>query len=996
MSAETVVIRRRRRRRPLAYDGSPASNKGRGPRAEGQAIIFDRLIELCLTFLIIFSPLPYGSNRPWPVAIIEITAALMFFLWGFKTISNGKVESLRNTLTLFIFLFIGYVCLQRFLPSGIYLPSSVYPWATKTALIKVISYSIIFFVTLNTIRTKRQIGRLLSAMVIMGILMSIFFLMRYYGFKAPQGFVNRDHFAGYLGMIIPLALGFLFIPSRTIGKGQHSNIGRYSLVLPEQKLLIFFTAVVMSVVLFFTMSRGGMVSFTIALLFMTGLMVTRKSLRKNGLILLAAALLIALTVIWLGAMPVIERIGSMKDEISSIHFAGRIRIWQGTINTIKDFPIFGTGLGTFNYIFPKYQFSDIIDKHYTYAHSDILEMLSETGIAGFTFFAFGALLFVTYAIRRFYARHYPWCIGLSLGFFGSLASISSHSFVDFGLKMPANAVLLSIILALFLIVLNYDHKSHNKHPYNEIQYPIYGIRYSRYPLYTLTVLLTGSLIFASIRPLIKEDPMNAAYHHALGKSYIREAKGTNTKEISIEHMESALESYKEAVRLNPTNAKYHQSLAWTYGWLAGRLNEREYTRLAHQHFQTAISFEPNSAYRHRAYAIWLFNHPSSKNIQKAVVEYRKAIEIEPRLGAEAIVKYYRYKKDYERVVEILPGTQENDLGVLRALIKEKGLKYSMNFVRFFKTYPKNPELHFWIADRNAYGNEFPLEFTEEHYRVVFENAPRNAEYRKWYGMHLGFKRKYGRAVENLQMAIDMGLDPESENEAIRYIALYKERALRQTPGDYAKESEEYRKDSADEFAAAISLEPNNPYLRRTYALWLFDHANEENIEKGVTEYREAIKLNPRLGGEAILDYYKYENDYKKVTEILPGTEKTDLAALKYLARQKGLSYAMDFAKFFKTYSYNTPMHFYIVGQSYHDKDFPWEFTEEHYRIVLRNAPRTAVYRMWYGLHLSWAKKYEGGLQNLRVAIDMGLSPEDEGKARKAIAKCRTVLKERYK
>ncbi|MCJ7771506.1 MAG: hypothetical protein MUP22_00055, partial [Desulfobacterales bacterium] len=183
------------------------------------ASFYDRLIEFLLIFLIVFTPLAYGSVEPGSIAIFEITAAIMALLWFFKMIANGKFEFVRSPFIGLIFLFILYISLQLILP--VISPNtvrSIYPWATKTELLKVISYALIFLVTLNTIKTKQQITRLLSVIILVGFFMGIFYLMRYFGVNAPRGFINHNHYSAYLAMIIPVSLSFCFINTSAIAR----------------------------------------------------------------------------------------------------------------------------------------------------------------------------------------------------------------------------------------------------------------------------------------------------------------------------------------------------------------------------------------------------------------------------------------------------------------------------------------------------------------------------------------------------------------------------------------------------------------------------------------------------------------------------------------------------------------------------------------------------------------------------------------------------------
>ncbi len=742
--------------------------------------ISDAIIELCLIFLIIFTPLAYGAIESWGIAVFEVTAAIMAFIWLLKMLKNRTFEFIKTPLTLFIFLFIGYVFFQyQSLVFGLW--SSVYRNATKTELFKIISYALIFFVTLNTIKTKQQIMRILLVVIPMGFFMSIFYLIRYFGVKAPRGIINSDHFSAYLGMIIPLGLGVFFARDAQYARRDTQYAIRF---------LLFFCVIIMSVALFFTMSRGGMFSFIAALLFMAVLTSQRKSFKRKGWVLSAVIILIIFTIAWLGATPVVERVLSIKVEISSRYFGGRFPIWQGTLNLIKDYPIFGTGLGTFNDIFPKYQPLEIISRHYTHAHSDILQVLSETGIIGFLLTAVCGILFFAQGFKQFNSRHNPWVIGMCIGVFGSLTSIFIHSFTDFNLHIPANAILLLIILALFIRILNYKHDG-----IFSLRNTQYSLRNTKFILYPATVLLAGIFIIVCIKPAIadyyfrqatvnkpqltndkeqelifairytliamKLDPLNAAYHYEAGKLYAKQVSSNQSPFIMENHLDNAHSAYKQAVKLNPTNSQYRQSLAWSYGQLlsVSKLSDEDYNQRAIEEFEKSIFYNPNNPYRYRSYALWLFSNPTKENIENGVKDYKKAVELEPKLIEEALKEYSKYQNDYEKLFEILPETQDNDYAAFRLLEKEKGLKFAIDFAnKYLKTYVYNAKIHFTIADASFYSKDLSWDFTEEHYNIAFKNDPDNAYYRYWYAVHLTYVKKLKEAKKQFYNVIKM--DPK--------------------------------------------------------------------------------------------------------------------------------------------------------------------------------------------------------------------------------------------
>ena len=266
---------------------------------------------------------------------------------------------------------------------------------------------------------------------------------------------------------------------------------------------------------------------------------------------------------------------------------------------------------------------------------------------------------------------------------------------------------------------------------------------------------------------IQLDPTNASYHYQLGQQY----HISHTTYYILD----AIDEYTKSIELNPTNSQYHQSLALAYGALADSLIYRpDFYKKTHGEFETAISLEPKDSYRYHTYAIWLLEHPTGENIKIAVKMYRKVIEFNPKLtevelAEEAIEKYYKSQKNYEKLIAILPGEKRSDIWFYNFLEKKEGIKYAANFAeKFLKTYSTNAELHFWIAHNSVYDGSFPWDFIEKHYEVAFKNDPRNGFYRLYHGIHLCFRKQYQAALKELEMSLTM--DNSDEQLARKYIA----------------------------------------------------------------------------------------------------------------------------------------------------------------------------------------------------------------------------------
>ena len=140
---------------------------------------------------------------------------------------------------------------------------------------------------------------------------------------------------------------------------------------------------------------------------------------------------------------------STSEEIlnNPYTYGSRMRTWHGTLHLIKDHPFTGTGIGTFVTSFPRYRLSGVDGLH-VYTHNDYLQVVSEMGIfvlAIIVWLLFGTLRtgFKTFLRTRSTLKQ-----GITLGATAGIVAIVIHSFVDFNLHIPANAILFTVLAAI--------------------------------------------------------------------------------------------------------------------------------------------------------------------------------------------------------------------------------------------------------------------------------------------------------------------------------------------------------------------------------------------------------------------------------------------------------------------------------------------------------------------------------------------------------------------
>jgi O-antigen ligase len=159
-------------------------------------------------------------------------------------------------------------------------------------------------------------------------------------------------------------------------------------------------------------------------------------------------LIVFFFLIWIGHDAISDRLSDPSSPTAT-----RITLYQDTLNIFSDFPVFGTGFGTFQYIYRKYKTVD--DQFfYEHTHNDYLEILSNLGLIGFLIVLVGIVLFLRKILLRWIERKDPYAKGITLGGVCAVFAILTHSLVDFNLHVPANALFLSIILGLIFNTVN--------------------------------------------------------------------------------------------------------------------------------------------------------------------------------------------------------------------------------------------------------------------------------------------------------------------------------------------------------------------------------------------------------------------------------------------------------------------------------------------------------------------------------------------------------------
>ena len=383
--------------------------------------------KLSTIFIFLFFLLVLFQMIPLPSGVIKVLSPQTYELRNSLSTFNSQLLTLNSKFSI-----------------------SFVPFLTKVEFLKWLTLSGFFLFLLSwKYFDQRAVRKLILVVLCVGVFESLYGMFEFFsGHKhilhlkmdhlissVTGTFINRNAFAGYLLMVIPLSMGYLFSREpHQMGRSMGWRLRLSS--LDGKSLLIAFGIVLMILSLLFSASRMGiaslLLSFSLISLLFRNPEEGKRFSRPSILILSLAVLWAA----WVGLDAVISRFFTTSES-----FEDRWTIWVNTFQIIKDYPLFGTGLGTLVQVFPMYR-SFHIRGLVTHAENDFLQLIAEVGLLGIGLL--GILFFYLFycgvsGIRSLSFRDPKRYIGMG-GIVGILA-LMFHSLVERNIQVPSNAFL---------------------------------------------------------------------------------------------------------------------------------------------------------------------------------------------------------------------------------------------------------------------------------------------------------------------------------------------------------------------------------------------------------------------------------------------------------------------------------------------------------------------------------------------------------------------------
>ncbi|MFH1523132.1 MAG: O-antigen ligase family protein [Patescibacteria group bacterium] len=540
------------------------------------------LVLYILIVLIIFPPFFDGGNN---IFVKEITLILIAFAFLFLCFNkNSKEVHLLKDLASLPFIFL----VLFFFLSLITVFFSTSPYNSFIVCIQYLSYGILFFTVAKFKFKKNEIDILIK--IFLGVssllcLIGIYFYITGSYCRITSTFYWPNPFASYLLFSLPLSLSWLIKKAEPTRKA----------LLSALVLVILLSSFIL------TGSRGAFISLLFGSLIY--IFYVYKEILKNYkliLVLIIASFLFSSFLYYFKEDNYLLLIRNTENQIKIDNSTSiRMNYWRGTWEIFKDYPLSGSGLGTFGTIYPQYQKDPISAGKY--AHNLYLEMLAETGpLVLITF-----LLFFIFFYRKVYKSLSKNVYTLPI-FIGTLAFLI-HNGVDIGWHFSANTIVFWLFLGLlhnltsdkeeklFSKILDWLKRFKTKNniiKYRVINYTV--VMLAGLIMITAITLLTSSYFYARGVKLLNKGETALAraaftksvflypqpnYLRSLGINIYSQGFNSQEKAESEKYYNKALEIADRIIKLDPRNSLNYELRGKVYYGL------REFTRAENDFFK---------------------------------------------------------------------------------------------------------------------------------------------------------------------------------------------------------------------------------------------------------------------------------------------------------------------------------------------------------------------------------------------------------------------------
>ncbi|MDD3952807.1 MAG: O-antigen ligase family protein [Lentisphaeria bacterium] len=710
----------------------------------------DTIILAGIGLVLVFSPLAFGAVHVWAYAFVELVVFFLLALWCLDrwVISRQKpFQWVSTPLNGFALLIMALILIQTApLPAfvvdllspkvfadktqirdllaqggdeanpGKWFALSYYLHSTQVQGLKLAAVFGVFFLVVNTVRSKGRINFLIYLLVFVGLFEALYGIAQYFRHSAKilwlgkwtgvgtGTFLGSNHYAFYMEMAFCLCVGVV-LALRQRGRRMvsgfqtpRSRIQRWVAVFsPEstrpRQLFFLFVAIFLGVALLSSGSRGALIAAALGMLFVAFLYLKKGHARYAGLVfmLFAAALGSGL---YLGTDYTLEKFNHPEG------FYGRMRVTQSVVPMIEDYPAFGVGLGNFQFLYPRHVPGNKDGVASTgHAHNDWIEAIAELGLLGGGLIIGAFFLYLHRMFRIWRQRNDPHAVGIGAGVMAAAIATGFHSFFDFSLHYLANPLTLAAILALGWVAVHRRGAGYSESFFYGTR-TFFLTRFQRIGLFAVVLAVIGLGMSLSLRHGLAEAYCPSEWNSTMNLDLkpdadkIQEAISYNGRNadyyfkqamqkldyrmkfqsVAPNESQRIIDSLTKAIGLNPARSIYWVVLAkrWVAKSYDGYGYVTQWLPLADQCYDMAVKCAPGDGkllFQAAAHWLWrsaMFSADSVENAavnnaisrQEAVSKFQKlfqrALAIDPEHWKKAAELVWMYYPEDTMIYALAP------------------------------------------------------------------------------------------------------------------------------------------------------------------------------------------------------------------------------------------------------------------------------------------------------------------------------------------------------
>lgn len=461
-------------------------------RPESADLVHDGGVFFGFLCLLVWAPLPLGSNRVWAVGLLLLAAVAL--LGAAVWVWRGHIQLAQSRLTGFRFpigLLAAMVALSWFqvvpLPGAWVKALSPMAFGAQGGLESMtlsvdvfqsqimaglsFTYLCMFLLAVLCVRNAGRLDTVAQVLVWSGVLQAVMgavlfsvqaqyriFFVDVSHTRMIGSYVYHNSLAGYLCMCLSVGVGLMLARLGDTPRTAPLWTARLRAVIefvlsPKMRLRLLLVIMVIALVL--TRSRMGNTAFFVAMLVvgLAGVVLARKTAPQTIALIISLIVIDVLIVgTGVGLEKVVERIQDTELTDASGGKAESVQARTEAARTalalVGDYPVVGSGGGSFYNVFLGYRTPRYGYTYVDHTHNDYVEIASDYGLLGLG--VLGTLVMVTLVtVLRVMARRrsvLPW--GVAFGVAMAIVGLLLHSTVDFNLQIPANALTIVVILAM--------------------------------------------------------------------------------------------------------------------------------------------------------------------------------------------------------------------------------------------------------------------------------------------------------------------------------------------------------------------------------------------------------------------------------------------------------------------------------------------------------------------------------------------------------------------